>query len=597
MTDRAGPNQGRTLTELRLGNFKSVQHAVVTLRPLTVVIGANSSGKSTLFQGLLLLAQTARSEVNIPRVELNGELVSLGYLETLRRASVDKVDKLADISVGVTAEFPPSRRNRIFWGGDESEDLSKAIWSGSVDLSFGSGAPDQTVMAPVTTMRLTASTSDGRSLGGLNLKRRHPPYPGLTPEDVIAIDQPFVANPTEPTFELAGTLTGSDFKPTRVEGLRLRGIRIDAAFERGSASSILANVFTSLLPRFGWYADEPLQPANEEIDERLLLDNAASILRQWYQLPAGRRSNLPEMIYREQQSSATFTARALEYVAENRQRLTRLLSRRLGPLDKTKLLTNVSDRVLRPAATVTDGVWRALMDVRHLGGLRAAPQPLYPTSSRALRGDLGRNGEFTAAVLYALRDHRVVSFDQAGSHTTKTLQDAVKWWASRLELFDDVASHHRGALGIDIAVRQAGLEAEVDITAVGLGVSQMLPVLVRCLLSDPGETVLLEQPELHLHPASQQRLADFLIACVRSGRQLIVESHSEHLVNRYDVVPAWQVKHLGAVISTHYVKADAIDAGVKVAKANRPSQLVIHRADGTIEDERTYDDDPYPPRG
>jgi predicted ATPase len=43
---------------------------------------------------------------------------------------------------------------------------------------------------------------------------------------------------------------------------------------------------------------------------------------------------------------------------------------------------------------------------------------------------------------------------------------------------------------------------------------------------------LLEQTELHLHPASQQRLADFLLACARSGRQLIIESHSEHLVNR-----------------------------------------------------------------
>ena len=48
----------------------------------------------------------------------------------------------------------------------------------------------------------------------------------------------------------------------------------------------------------------------------------------------------------------------------------------------------------------------------------------------------------------------------------------------------------------------------------------------------PGDLVMLEQPELHLHPAAQLGLADFLLACVRSGRQIIVESHSEHLVNR-----------------------------------------------------------------
>ena len=44
--------------------------------------------------------------------------------------------------------------------------------------------------------------------------------------------------------------------------------------------------------------------------------------------------------------------------------------------------------------------------------------------------------------------------------------------------------------------------------------------------------ILLEQPELHLHPALQQRLADFSVAMVRSGRQLIIETHSEYMVSR-----------------------------------------------------------------
>lgn len=44
--------------------------------------------------------------------------------------------------------------------------------------------------------------------------------------------------------------------------------------------------------------------------------------------------------------------------------------------------------------------------------------------------------------------------------------------------------------------------------------------------------LLLEQPELHLHPKLQMDLADFLIACCKSGRQIIIETHSEHIVNR-----------------------------------------------------------------
>ena len=65
----------------------------------------------------------------------------------------------------------------------------------------------------------------------------------------------------------------------------------------------------------------------------------------------------------------------------------------------------------------------------------------------------------------------------------------------------------------------------------------------------------------------------------------------------YHVVPEWDVKHEGALLSHHALKSDAVEAGKKVAKANEPSQLVVHKADGTFEYEHTYGDDPYPPVG
>lgn len=68
----------------------------------------------------------------------------------------------------------------------------------------------------------------------------------------------------------------------------------------------------------------------------------------------------------------------------------------------------------------------------------------------------------------------------------------------------------------------------------------------------------------------------------------------------YRVVPDrdnWNVTHEAAVLSRHYLKSEAIEAGKKVARANMPSQLVIHRADGTFETEYTYGQDPYPPVG
>ena len=60
---------------------------------------------------------------------------------------------------------------------------------------------------------------------------------------------------------------------------------------------------------------------------------------------------------------------------------------------------------------------------------------------------------------------------------------------------------------------------------------------------------------------------------------------------------AWCVRHEQRTLSKHVTKDAAIAAGVEVARKNQPSSLRICRLDGTIEDERTYGDDPYPPRG
>ena len=112
------------------------------------------------------------------------------------------------------------------------------------------------------------------------------------------------------------------------------------------------------------------------------------------------------------------------------------------------------------------------------------------------------------------------------------LVEAVDSWAKHLGLVEGVLIEDRAAEGIRIKVKPHGMDSSVPLTSVGVGVSQLLPVLVLCLLAEPGSVILLEQPELHLHPALQQRLADFFIAMVRSGRQLIVETHSEYMVSR-----------------------------------------------------------------
>jgi predicted ATPase len=82
-----------------------------------------------------------------------------------------------------------------------------------------------------------------------------------------------------------------------------------------------------------------------------------------------------------------------------------------------------------------------------------------------------------------------------------------------------------------VQVRKGGTEALL--TDVGFGVSQVLPVVTLLQYVPEGSTVILEQPEIHLHPMAQAHLADVIINAATHRRvQIIVESHSEHLLLR-----------------------------------------------------------------
>lgn len=78
-----------------------------------------------------------------------------------------------------------------------------------------------------------------------------------------------------------------------------------------------------------------------------------------------------------------------------------------------------------------------------------------------------------------------------------------------------------------------GLNKSLKMKELGVGFSQLAPIILLCLTSDRGSTILLEQPELHLHPQVQQKFADFMIEMMtENDLQIILETHSDHMLNR-----------------------------------------------------------------
>lgn len=176
--------------------------------------------------------------------------------------------------------------------------------------------------------------------------------------------------------------------------------------------------------------------------------------------------------------------------------------------------------------------------VRYVGPLRQSPHLPFSTAPDPDAGDVGVSGEYVAAVLQAKRStsgqYPLPPGDARPDSAEGRLEltDALNRWLGYLGLADAMSVSEDTPLVLGISVTPPALTEPVPLGSVGVGVSQVLPILVQCLVAGPGALIILEQPELHLHPAAQQRLADFLIACTNWGQRFLVESHSEHLVLR-----------------------------------------------------------------
>ncbi len=175
----------------------------------------------------------------------------------------------------------------------------------------------------------------------------------------------------------------------------------------------------------------------------------------------------------------------------------------------------------------------------YLGPLRNKAKRLYTWLGGKPR-DVGTIGEDAVSALLATRDEeRLINLRNRAKR--KTIEAIVAEMLKKMELIDEFSIHRISPTRQDyeVKVRAKGSKNDVDIPDVGVGVSQVLPVIVELFYAPAGSTIIIEQPELHLHPNAQAHLADVMIDAIRSkedgaGRnlQIIIESHSEHFLRR-----------------------------------------------------------------
>lgn len=181
-----------------------------------------------------------------------------------------------------------------------------------------------------------------------------------------------------------------------------------------------------------------------------------------------------------------------------------------------------------------EAAYEAELDrVFYLGPLREFPQRDY-LWARSRPSDVGQRGEKVVDAILAATEARETRNLKPRSHL-KQFQEMIAYWLREMGLIESfsVVEIAEGSNRWQTRVKTRAGASEVLLTDVGFGVSQVLPVVTLLQYVPEGSTVILEQPEIHLHPLAQAGLADVIIQAATHRRvQVILESHSEHLLLR-----------------------------------------------------------------
>lgn len=569
-----------------LKNFKSVaDKTTLDFAPLTIFAGSNSSGKSTILQSILMITQTIQNSVRSKSVILNGHMVKLGtFNDILSNNSAEGI-----ISVGFT--ITPNRDvaeykfNRYSFGA--GEEIRKLV----CEFSFSASGlrKDLLQLQP--------------KLEELNLKvtRDDPRQEGKHSESEVSI--------TRSSSTIEGKLKKFELKQENLNANEISSLEYDVNKPRRPSQIRLNHVFRNekntgefagaslyhFLPESLTLAYDIIEEKRKMITEMVInprqfreyeiIENIDSYFSEKFKLFILELFNGIEKDFKGESRLLNTFNKALEilkedftYVnikkctsvpifqqlytqkaVEHKDDIKKIIE--LGP-DKQYGL-DIQRSYFYDVVQFVDTFCRR--SVKYLGPLRDEPKPIYPLIGSSDPSDIGLKGENTASVFDIHKETLItyikpIYFESEGQKievTQDSLQNAVFEWLNYMGVAKSVVTSDKGKLGHEMKITTQGSESEHELTHVGVGVSQVLPILVLSLLAEEDSCLIFEQPELHLHPKVQTRLADFFSSMLFLKKQCIVETHSEYLINRLRYLIAVSDKdELSSKINIYFVEKD-----------------------------------------
>ncbi len=517
------------LKSIEIENFKSyTEKQCIHFSDLSVLLGANSSGKSTALQALLIMKQTI--ECNSPDEELllSGKYVALGdFDDVISDPAKDYFSLAAVLEEAEKSENEVENDEfRITWRFERADDGISAVLT-RLDIIYEN---------------LTLSFKRVGNIHHMYINEERSPFSAVVnnlmmAEYCIHYDIEFNNKLAELLNELSKVLltkkittvqTDQPVSLNEIENFYFKLMdRIQTnADERYSVSSEhgeMAKRLGDLLDRFGELELPRFEAISRILPKELCLKMLELAL-----------SGLDDM-QRVDNIISKYEAYLLEYlnnehnvadfegIFELGSNPFRLFDRDGGKKDNLTQLKFALDFYKSFLRNILSRVF-------FVGPIRETPKGLYNIGFETIPKYVGPTGSYFASVLLHenKKEREYILPDRI---ERCTLSDALAAWMIHLNVASAVDVDKRNSFGFSVSVENME-QVRSDIMNVGIGTSQVLPVLISVLLSEPNEILVFEQPELHLHPYSQSRLADMFTEFCKHGRKIILETHSEYFLLR-----------------------------------------------------------------
>lgn len=199
----------------------------------------------------------------------------------------------------------------------------------------------------------------------------------------------------------------------------------------------------------------------------------------------------------------------------------------------------------------------------------------FPAISEQFK--VGTKGEYLLGT-FEKEKSKVVLQELIKDVNSYTLSAQVNYWLSHILgiSFELQTEEKSTKTNVEVKYKSDGIP-NLNPFQLGMGVSYLTKILILCLRANKGDVIMIENPEIHLHPAAQARLGEFFVCIVKAGIQVIMETHCEHLINRiqYEI---YKKQLLHSDVTLLYKKA--ITDGFECINFNSDGQYEVDFPDG-----------------